>query len=176
MNKFAKGAVAAGAGLVLLLGGAGSLAYWNSSDDIDAGGGIGAGLLTIESEGDGEWSPDPADVVAVPGDVFTYTETLTLTGEGDNLWVTLGLGSFAIAPAVDDDPQDEALATALLGNASFEVDGAAYTGPIHLGTGTASVEVAVTITFPSASGNATQEGAVTFDDFSITATQVAPVP
>ncbi|QTV79202.1 SipW-dependent-type signal peptide-containing protein [Microbacterium sp. NIBRBAC000506063] len=37
MNRFAKGAVAAGAGLVLLLGGAGSLAHWNAQDALDGG-------------------------------------------------------------------------------------------------------------------------------------------
>lgn len=36
MNRFAKGAVAAGAGLVLLLGGAGSLASWTATAQLQA--------------------------------------------------------------------------------------------------------------------------------------------
>ena len=48
MNKFVKGSVAAGAGMVLLLGGAGSLAYWNTSTDLGASA-INAGSLDISS-------------------------------------------------------------------------------------------------------------------------------
>src|SRR5699024_1312147 len=51
MNKFAKGSVAAGAGLVLLLGGAGTLAYWNDSAEL-ANGSIHAVNLKLEADND----------------------------------------------------------------------------------------------------------------------------
>lgn len=175
MNKFTKAAVASGAGVVLLLGGAGSLAYWNASADL-SGGTVDAGLLTIEAAGPGSWSEDLGSFVAVPGDELSFTQELTLTGEGDNLWVQLGLGDSAIQPAVDGDAEDEALALALGSSASFEVDGASYTAgtPFALGSDAVTIEVTVTVTFPfgSAVDNSTQTGSASFADFAVVATQV----
>ena len=34
MNKLTKGAIATAAGVILLMGGAGTLAYWNDSDNV----------------------------------------------------------------------------------------------------------------------------------------------
>jgi len=176
MNKFTKGALAAGAGIVLLLGGAGSLAYWNATADLTSGS-ISSGSLTAESDGDGAFTPE-LDAI-VPGDVVTYTETITVTGEGENLWVSLELTEGAISATTAADPEDEALAAALIDSASFTVDGAAYTAgdAINIGTGTSEIVVSIDVTFPFGSSvdNATQSGTVDFDDFGLTVTQ-EPVP
>src|SRR5699024_4692180 len=85
MNKFAKGSVAAGAGLVLLLGGAGTLAYWNDSAEL-ANGSINAGTLTLEADNDllaASIAEQPA--LWVPGDEHTFSTELTLAAEGDNI-------------------------------------------------------------------------------------------
>lgn len=85
MNKMSKGLIVGAAGLVLLVGGAGSLALWNGSASVDAGG-IGSGVMTISAV-DGTWSDDTA--LWVPGDTSTYTTELTITLAGDNLTAQL---------------------------------------------------------------------------------------
>ncbi|MBA4609330.1 MULTISPECIES: alternate-type signal peptide domain-containing protein [Aeromicrobium] len=93
MNKSTKGAVAAGAAAVLLLGGAGSLAYWNAEGDV-VGGNIEAGTLTLTPSGTAAtWTlngtavagNDLSSVLVVPGDTLRYTGTWTIGATGDNL-------------------------------------------------------------------------------------------
>ena len=48
MNKTVKGAFAAGTAAFLLVGGAGSLAYWNDTANV-AGSTINSGTLTLDS-------------------------------------------------------------------------------------------------------------------------------
>ncbi|NRG41028.1 alternate-type signal peptide domain-containing protein [Rathayibacter sp. VKM Ac-2835] len=97
MKKTTKGAIAAGAAAVLLLGGAGTLAFWSDSEPIDAGA-IESGNLTLEVA-PGTWADetpgtttgalfDPATDLIVPGDVITYTTAATVSGIGKNLEAT----------------------------------------------------------------------------------------
>lgn len=101
MNKTTKGAFAASAAAVLLLGGAGSLAYW--SDDATVNGGqINSGYLTIDpiavspntTPCDTVWKhtngPKAGTTVVnvVPGDVITKSCTFKVTAQGDNLSAT----------------------------------------------------------------------------------------
>lgn len=93
MNKATKGAIAAGAAGILLLGGAGTFALWEDTDSIDPAA-ISTGVLTL-GVGSGTWhdatvgSPVAITNIAnfdiVPGDTITYTTTATITAEGDNL-------------------------------------------------------------------------------------------
>jgi len=111
MNKLVKGAIAGAAGIVLLMGGAGSLAYWNDSASAGPASGqnlINAGTLKIEAVDSGSWTKGfynasnvlvgststitPANLGAVrivPGNKLTYTQTFTLTASGDDLYFTL---------------------------------------------------------------------------------------
>ena len=102
-----------------------------------------------------------------------------MTGQGENLYVTFELAEGAIAAVDSGEAADVALAAALTDDATFTVDGVSYTAgdEFALGTGSTDVVVSIEITFPfgSAVDNSTQGGNVTFDDFSITVTQV-PVP
>lgn len=94
MNKLTKGAVALGVGTALMLGGAGTFAYWNQS--VQAGGGtITAGNLELTAE-TGKWTgPDgqPIDDISkyriVPGDKLTYTQDLNVTLEGSKIAANL---------------------------------------------------------------------------------------
>ena len=97
MNKFAKGAIAAGAATLLLLGGAGTLAYWNSEATV-AGSNITAGNLTLKA-GEGKW--DPQIKLWVPGDESSYIVDLTLTATGDRMQgeITMDASSVVISPA-----------------------------------------------------------------------------
>lgn len=104
MKKSTKGSLAAGAAAVLLLGGAGSLAFWSDSDTID-GGTITAGSLTLSAVTCGaDWLeaavPTPVAVTTiVPGDTVTKTCTGTLTLVGDHIGATVDLDSTSVAAA-----------------------------------------------------------------------------
>ncbi|WP_148615019.1 alternate-type signal peptide domain-containing protein [Nocardioides rubriscoriae] len=91
MNKTTKGAFAASAAAVLLLGGAGSLAYWTDNAFVD-GGSITAGTLDIAAGTcDTDWTYAGSKVgtgkvtLFVPGDVVTKKCTFTIAATGDNL-------------------------------------------------------------------------------------------
>ena len=93
MNKATKGAIAAGAAGILLLGGAGTFALWEDTDSIDPAS-ISTGVLTL-GVGTGTWYDATAGTTGtianianfdiVPGDTITYTVPVTITAEGDNL-------------------------------------------------------------------------------------------
>ncbi|TFD85985.1 alternate-type signal peptide domain-containing protein [Cryobacterium serini] len=194
MNKLTKGAIAGAAGLTLLLGGGTTFALWNSSADV-AGGAISAGTLTIASVKNGSWhvngaaeSIDLAQFRAVPSDVLVYTETMTIAAAGDNLTATLAMSAASITADVTGDAADEALARYLKATAvltavgtGISPGGAPYT--ITGAAGTQTVDVTVTISFPSfvpdsanrssADEQASMGGAVDLAGLSITLDQKA---
>jgi alternate signal-mediated exported protein len=103
MNKVTKGALATGAGVLLLLGGGGTLALWNTDEAITAGT-VTAGQLDLTPDGVGAWTVTNAaagvtdqaiavigDYRAVPGDVLTFTQTVDVTLEGNNMEATLDI-------------------------------------------------------------------------------------
>lgn len=96
MHKSTKGALAAVTGAVLLLGGAGSLAYWNASATVN-GGAITTGSLTLGAGSCGaNWvyangtAAGQTVVKVVPGDSITKSCTFTVGASGDHLSATLG--------------------------------------------------------------------------------------
>jgi alternate signal-mediated exported protein len=120
MNKLVKGAIAGAAGIVLLMGGAGSLAYWNDSANAGPGAGsnsITAGTLTIAAANGGSWTKGlynnagtqtvaPAAVAnlsavrIVPGNRLVYTQTFNLNATGDDLFFTISnTAGTVVAPA-----------------------------------------------------------------------------
>jgi alternate signal-mediated exported protein len=176
MNKLTKAAIAGAAGIALLLGGAGSLAYWNDSADL-AGASITAGHLIIEANDDGAWEDadgaiDIATFRAVPGDVLSYSATFDVTAIGDNLSATVALTGDSIV-AASTDAKDVALAALLQESVVYDVDGTA-TSTVTADAGTQTVTVTVTITWPAGAagvGNAAMDGAVTLAGMTITLTQ-----
>jgi len=113
MKKSTKSVLAAGAAVVVLTGGAGSLAYWNATADID-GGEVDSGELGLTPvaggagwELNGTGIANPQAVVLVPGDVLTYESSYTVVAVGDNLEATLsaegGDGAGTLAPFLDLD-------------------------------------------------------------------------
>lgn len=123
MNKVAKGTIAAAAGVILLMGGAGSLAYWNDSANLGGNGQtISAGQLDITAVNGGAWTKGfynnagtqvvaPAAVAnlstvrVVPGNRLVYTQTFNLTASGDDLWFTITptAGSVTAATGAAED-------------------------------------------------------------------------
>jgi alternate signal-mediated exported protein len=113
MNKITKASIAAGAGVILLLGGGGTLAYWNDSATTDAGE-ITAGTLAIDSNLDGDWfetsdlvNPiDATTFLVVPGDSLTYIETFDVEATGDNLEATVAANAASITKGTWGDQLD----------------------------------------------------------------------
>lgn len=103
MKKSTKGAIAAGAAGVLLLGGAGSLAYWSAEGEV-GGSTINSGSFTLTEAVAGTcaaapWTLDSTEVTAgatfapaadhiVPGDVLTKKCDFTLGAVGNHLRAT----------------------------------------------------------------------------------------
>ncbi|MGO4258586.1 alternate-type signal peptide domain-containing protein [Marmoricola sp. RAF53] len=99
MKKSTKGALAAAAAGTLLLGGAGSLAYWTETRTV-AGSDLNAGHLNLSSQTcDGVWTLDSGESAPatytegdplVPGDVLSRTCTYTIAASGNHLRATVG--------------------------------------------------------------------------------------
>ncbi|MGB7363385.1 MAG: alternate-type signal peptide domain-containing protein [Rhodococcus sp. (in: high G+C Gram-positive bacteria)] len=174
MNKATKGALAAVAAVILLLGGLGSFALWNDDATTD-GGTITAGDLTITPDGAGVWAQTTTDVNAastididnylvVPGDVVTYTQDYLIEASGDNLLADLTVDLGSISGAGD-----------LLENMEVTVSGTS--GATALPTNGDSVRIAsidqdvtVTVTFDfleATSGLTAQNGTVDLSSFTL---------
>src|SRR4051794_15395746 len=100
MKKSSKGALAVGAGVALLLGGSGTLAFWSDSKPI-TGGAINSGHLRLVTDatntGCGGWYLDSAEGAPVaytvgdpivPGDVLSRDCAYTVQATGNHLRAT----------------------------------------------------------------------------------------
>jgi alternate signal-mediated exported protein len=180
MNKYTKGAIATGAAIVLLLGGAGTFALWNDDADV-AGGSISSGTLTIAPSGTGEWTDADGDVVdidsylIVPGDVLTFTQDVVIAATGTNLEATLDYAASSIvAPLGPQAAANAALKTNLVVTISSDAAGNLEITPADDGN---TVEVTVTVELPdSVAGTTAQGGTVDLSHLLITLTQHLPAP
>ncbi|CAN5333744.1 hypothetical protein BH11ACT2_BH11ACT2_14890 [soil metagenome] len=160
MNRFVKGSIAAGAGLVLLLGGAGTFALWSQSTSVSDHA-VASGTLTLAETG-GTWNTNPS--LWVPGDTYTYTSTLVLNATGDHLkaWLSVDKGSITTAavPTAADTALAAALQVSLVVTPTSGV--AATTTPglydVTPTAGSYSVPITVTVTFPSSVAGTTAQG------------------
>jgi alternate signal-mediated exported protein len=187
MNKLVKGAIATAAGVVLLMGGAGTFAYWNSSVGI-TGGTIVAGNLLVSdaTPSDGVWTVQKngtgtastvtlSSFKASPGDVLTYTKTVKITATGDNLVAKLSLAPGSIvAASTGNAAANTALAADLTQAASISATGTgivAVTSGANAGTYTItpgagagisaqSVTLTATITFPKSATSGVEDAAM----------------
>lgn len=157
MNKLIKGSIAGAAGIVLLLGGAGTFALWNDSVAA-AGGNVQSGVLTVALNGSPAWADASTDKTSttwvpgtdklVPGDTVTYTQNFDVVATGKNLKANLSF-----------DPTTVVIKPALLG----------ITVPNVSGTGsTVQDAVTVVLTATKVSGNATLTAGTT-NNYTITA-------
>lgn len=170
MKKTTKGAFAAGGAAAILLGGAGTLAYW--TDSVTANGGtLSSGSISLGSVTCAGWKhvEDDASVVKiVPGDqVYNDCDT-SLTLVGDHIGATLAI-----------DPASIPTTTALGADLSAAVTLEDSTGtPIAAVTsaGTTSLTAHIVVTFPygdatTISTNDSQSGTATLDALDLTAVQ-----
>ncbi len=175
MKKSTKGAIAAAGAGVLLLGGAGTLAFWSDTDTVD-GGTLTAGTLELSDVTCGaNWLDGATPVsILVPGDTVTKecTGTITLTGDNIEATVTLDDASVATAEAAFNDATPD-----LVEGDAVNIT-AGLTGG---GTITASGPISVTITvewpFGTIADNESQGVSTTaLDGLVINAVQVDPSP
>lgn len=187
MNKIVKASIATTAGVVLLLGGAGTFATWNSSTQTQGASIVSGNLVVEPSSTGGSWTANGApisiaDYAIVPGDVLIYTETMKVGAEGDSLSATLALTDSSIAPADSGNDADRALAGYLDDSAELTASGPGIsgTGPtftVTPGAGVISQDVTVTvrIEFPAGDvaggNNDAMNGAVTLDALTVSLTQ-----
>ena len=149
MKKTTAAAVAAAVGAVLLLGGAGTLAYW-SDTETSAAQTISSGTLDLGTLADGSWKVTNGTVVdaaytgaIVPGDKLTKTVNVPVTLAGQNIKATLAVTTPSVASS------DAALVSAL--TVAVESVGGT-TGASKTFTGanaaTPTVPVVITVSFP----------------------------
>jgi alternate signal-mediated exported protein len=197
MNKLVKAAIATSVGAALLMGGAGTFAFWNDQVGV-SGANITAGTLTVTDPAptNGVWQVQKdgtgtlttvsiATFLASPGDKLTYTKTVKVTATGDNLVATLSLGAGSIAAATPVTSAGTDLAAALTKSASIAATGTGITAggvagtytftPGSTGITNQDVTVTVVITFPKGTAgqyNTTKTGAVTLSGLTVNIDQV----
>ena len=178
MKKSTKGAVAASAAAVLLLGGAGTLAFWTDEATVD-GGSVTTGQLAL-SDGtctdawvyaaDNAAAGTPVTTI-VPGDSISTTCSFDITAVGDNLQATLTApGTVAIADPVGTTTFDASVAV------GYAIGDAAVPATITDENNGDTVTATITVTFPfgdatTINANDTQNVLVGLDDLTVSLTQ-----
>ena len=184
MNKVTKGAIAAAAGVILLMGGAGTLASWNSSANAGASQAVSAGSLSVTTGAAGVWKSGattitPSNFRIVPGDTLTYTQTFNLAASGDNLLFTVTASPGALS-ATSAAAADQKLFQQTTSGATFAVVGGNVvatgstpnTYKLTSNSGTNTVTITMTLNFPyAAADNLSQLGSVTLGAGAVTLTQ-----
>lgn len=202
MKKTTKGAIAASAAGILLLGGAGSLAYWTDSDTVD-GQDFATGQLSLtESTTDAladcdEWTFDDGEVTAdkvydpvsdkiVPGDVISKLCAFDVLAEGEHLRATVAAEqgtntiSTELASVIDISTTDLAVSSTADFATATPLATGAVSGKQELTEANDgdTLYVKVSVTFDSAADNSTQSNVANgdltalLDDINIVTTQV----
>ena len=127
-----KGAIVTAAGVMLLVGGGGTLAVWNVQQDAEAGI-VASGDLDLVAEA-GVWTvagangpitiPNINTYQIVPGDTLTYTQTVDITLDGNNLAATLSVEN------ADGDNTNFVEGTYTTSPVSLKKDNVAITNPL----------------------------------------------
>lgn len=144
MKKSTKGALAAGAAAFLLLGGAGTLAYWTDDATVD-GGAVDAGsidLLNVQCATDWTYDDDTTTVLTtvtsiVPGDTIVKQCTGDLVLVGDHIGATVDISDASLTSLTG--LADELTFTAVLTDPA---------GGSVTGAGTHAVTIDLTVDFP----------------------------
>ena len=178
MHATVKGALAAGAAGTLLLGGAGTLAYWSSTGSV-GGGTINAGDLQLDSSSctTATWTvsntvegvTDAPFVLGtdeiVPGDVLTKVCSIGITAVGENLRANL---------AVTDGTTTASTMSvgAYTVSGGFTMGGSPVTSITDADSGE-TIDATITVTFPigSAVDNDSKNKNIVLTDYTVTATQ-----
>jgi alternate signal-mediated exported protein len=170
-----KAVLATSTAAFLLIGGAGSLAYWQTSDTVGAGN-VSSGRLALAGGDPGAWRlngtpvADPTAVRVVPGDQLTWAGSFEIDAVGDNLQGTVGVtgggSSGGLAAYVGTTAVD------------WTVDGATHDPTITAADDGKTLAVDVAVDFPFGSGvdNASQDKVIDLSDVTVTITQTDATP
>lgn len=189
MERLTKAAIATGGAAVLLLGGAGTMAYWTATGTASGGAALSSGNLEITDSACTGWQYanasgvplDPAVTVEngiVPGDVVVATCTVTMTGEGDHLVVEAEWAGLPTVTSVTVGTESVTVDTGtpeLTTDAGAELTGEGY---INMSTSTAAVtaSVPITVTWPYGTASTPPAASVPIVDLSgsitVTVTQL----
>ncbi|MER2137742.1 MAG: alternate-type signal peptide domain-containing protein [Arthrobacter sp.] len=182
MNKMAKGALATGVGVALLLGGGGTLAVWNQTANASAGT-IASGDLKLAA-GTGTWTSNMTQGTVnvssykmVPGEKLTYAQDLTVTLDGDRINANLTVND-AVAKAFNNEA-NITMEYSTNGTTWVPATSGTTAVPLNLGKGTHTVKARIIVDFANIqAGNAQastkQTQALTNVAFKLE--QVAPTP
>jgi alternate signal-mediated exported protein len=186
MKKIVKASIATAAGVVLLLGGAGTFATWNDTATTEGASIVAGNLVVDDSNVAGVWTANGstinlAEYRIAPGDVLTFTKTMKVGAEGDSLEATLGLSQASITAVDTENNADVALAGYLTKNAVLSATGAGITGTgptftVIPGAGVVDQDVTVTVTIEFPAGGAgvnnnAMNGKVNLAGLTVTLTQ-----
>jgi alternate signal-mediated exported protein len=174
MNKLTKSAIAGAAGIALLLGGAGSLAYWNSAATV-GGTTITAGTLTITSDpGATTTYTSSGDSVAliVPGDSVTVTQPVTISATGDHLKAKLEIDELGLLGSLKDLVTRPLAVTAYAGSSLVGFSLADMTGAEAATITSVKVDVVFPSTVGDTLGSDGQGGALELGNLKVKLTQI----
>lgn len=154
MNKLVKGSIAGAAGIALLLGGAGTLAYWNDSATLSNAGTVGSGKLDIADGTGGAWvdtnnsnaSIDISEFKIVPGDNIKYTESFVISAVGDNLAFTI---ANTVPATLSNMPSAGITSTYVVKESDTVVPTTTSGTYTDLPAGDYTVDVSIVVDFPS---------------------------
>lgn len=172
MNKLAKISMACAVGFALLLGGAGTLALWNTAPAAFGGSAVQSGVLRVDFASPAVSTYTGTTIPAshiVPGDDVTVSQPVTITATGDNLRVTLNFTvDFGAAGSVLEDTLDHSFTFKAYNAAGAEVP---YTN-VSAADARLITQVEGSFTFPVTAGNDAQNGSIDLGRASVTVTQV----
>jgi alternate signal-mediated exported protein len=170
MKKTTKGALAATAAGVLLMGGAGTLAYWTDSVDVP-GGTVASGSLDLGNPACGVgWTLDGGTPYVaqqlVPGDTLTKVCTIDLVAQGEHIGADLTVATPTWTAA-------NGLTAELTPSATFLVNGVATSHVTETDDINGSeIEATLTVVFDGpAATNASQSLSATLNAVTVAATQ-----
>jgi alternate signal-mediated exported protein len=180
MNRIVTGAIAGAAAVLLLLGGAGTFALWNSNANANAAS-VSSGTLTLATAGAGTWTDttngrnatvSPASILMVPGNSYTFTQPLTVTATGTALKAELTYSDASITG-------DSALLAATTRtlqvsspSANITSSPKANTFVVSPSASSSTVNVVFTTSLPQAATTG-QNGTVNLSNLTFTLTQTA---
>jgi alternate signal-mediated exported protein len=172
VNRLVKVSIAGAAGLALLLGGAGTLALWNTAPAAFNGSAVQSGVLRVDfpSTASAKYTGTntPATHI-VPGDAVTVDQPIRVTATGDSLRVTLAF-------TVDLSAADTAVEHALDQGFTFKAFNAAgaEVGYTNISAADAALITSVEGSFvlPASTGNDLQNSSLSIGRANVTVTQV----
>ncbi|AUZ36715.1 alternate-type signal peptide domain-containing protein [Arthrobacter sp. PGP41] len=172
-----KGAIVTAAGVMLLVGGGGTLAVWNVQQNAEAGT-VAAGDLNLVAEA-GVWTvagangpitiPNINTYQIVPGDTLTYTQTVDITLDGDNIAANLTV----VNPAgVNDGFAADTYTTSAV---TLEKDGVPIQNPLDKDDDVTDAVASVTFDFlESTTGRTSTDATYSFSNVAFKLEQIAP--